>query len=540
MKKKVVILSVQILFLLLFFPTKLCPQSLNGSFTCIPAWGTSTKNGSVSSTFNSVAVDTDGNVYAAGYIQSSGTCSFGNGVAATGIVENAQNAVLVKFNSAGKALWAKTLHDSPLGSCYLSVKVDSWGNVYTAGYIHGGGTYDFGDGVRAESSVYADLGGQPVRALVLVKYTSSGSAQWARTVGGDGNPTFFHAVAVDVMGNVYAAGRVTTIRYPRTGEYCTYDYGNGVIVSAKSEVLGDAAVLVKYSSTGETQWARTLYEGSSNGSIFYSVTVDGEGGIYAAGAIASNPPHLRKYPTMRFCDYYFGNNVGVTVDRNIENLLLVKYDSEGRALWARTVSTGTDDSRFSSVAVDLKGNLYAAGYIKRRGTYNFGNGVTVATSEPSSAHNDFLLVKYDSTGRTQWARTGDPFYFMLVNTLAITVDRKGIVYAVGSAQQSSTRDSSGRDIWKYKVLTQYDSTGASRAVVSYDYYDGHVSSDFSAVTTDLDCNIYLAGRLFGNGTCDFGYGITLDVNGTVRKENDGRVFPTRDEYFGVILKFVEQ
>jgi hypothetical protein len=149
-------------------------------------------------------------------------------------------------------------------------------------------------------------------------------------------------------------------------------------------------------------------------------------------------------------------------------------------------------------------------------------------------------VKYDSTGRTQWARTGDPFYFMLVNTLAITVDRKGIVYAVGSAQQSSTRDSSGRDIWKYKVLTQYDSTGASRAVVSYDYYDGHVSSDFSAVTTDLDCNIYLAGRLFGNGTCDFGYGITLDVNGTVRKENDGRVFPTRDEYFGVILKFVEQ
>lgn len=539
MKKKVVILFIQIVVLLLFLPAKLHPQILNNSLTCLPVWGTSTKNGSAASTFNSVAVDTDGNVYVAGYIQSSGTCSFGNGIAATGFVENARNAVLVKFNSTGKALWAKTLHDSPLGSCYLSVKVDSWGNVYTAGYVHGGGTYDFGDGVRAEPSAYSELGGESVTALVLVKYNSSGSAQWARTVGGDGNPTIFHALAVDAMGNVYAAGRVTTIRY-RSGEYCTYDYGNGVIVSAKSEALGTAAVLVKYSSAGKTQWARTLYEGSSNGSTFYSVTVDGEGGIYAAGAITSNPPHLRDYAAIRHRDYQFGNNVGVTVDRNFENLLLVKYDSKGEALWARTVSPGTDDSRFSSVAVDLEGNLYAAGYIKRSGTYNFGNGVSTAASESSSSQSTTsLLVKYDPTGRTQWARTGNPTYFVRVNSLAITVNRKGIVYTLGSIQRSSIRDSSGRDIWKYTVLTQYDSTGASRAVVSY-VFDGYVSSDFNAVTTDLDCNIYLAGRLSGNGICDFGYGITLDVNGTVTKGKNGIVYPSPDEHYGVIMKFVEQ
>lgn len=71
-------------------------------------------------------------------------------------------------------------------------------------------------------------------------------------------------------------------------------------------------------------------------------------------------------------------------------------------------------------------------------------------------------------------------------------------------------------------------------------FDGHVSSDFNAVTTDLDCNIYLAGRLSGNGICDFGYGITLDVNGTVTKGKNGIVYPSPDEHYGVIMKFVEQ
>jgi hypothetical protein len=55
---------------------------------------------------NSITVDSSGSVYAASECSAAGTTvSFGNGVAVTGV--GASDFLVVKFNSAGVAQWAK-------------------------------------------------------------------------------------------------------------------------------------------------------------------------------------------------------------------------------------------------------------------------------------------------------------------------------------------------------------------------------------------------------------------------------------------------
>jgi hypothetical protein len=62
------------------------------------------------------------------------------------------------------------------------------------------------------------------------------------------------------------------------------------------------------------------------------------------------------------------------------------------AQWARTVSTGTSSSYFSSVAVDGSGNVYAAGRIGGMGSYNFGGSVRAAGTYSGA---NVVLVKYE-------------------------------------------------------------------------------------------------------------------------------------------------
>jgi len=120
------------------------------------------------------------------------------------------------------------------------------------------------------------------------------------------------------------------------------------------------------------------------------------------------------------------------------NVVLVKYDSSGTALWARSTSAGTD-SRFNSVAVDASGNVYAAGGQYDSGTYTYGPGVSVAVS--ASYYNFFMvvLVKYDTNGTALWARSASTDYHSLQSEFqSVAVDTSGYVYAAGRQYGSGT------------------------------------------------------------------------------------------------------
>ncbi|NNM67754.1 MAG: hypothetical protein HKM06_07080, partial [Spirochaetales bacterium] len=299
--------------------------------------------------------------YAVGYIQGTGTYSFGNGVTATGTYTYS-NTVIVKYNGSGAAQWAQTVSAGTNGSGFAGVTVDGSGNAYAVGFIFGTGTYGFGNGVTA-------TGAAPSYNTVIVKYNASGAAQWAQTLTSGTSYAQFSGVTVDTSGNAYAVGYIHGT--------VTYGFGNGVAATGTSTNYN--TVIVKYNGSGTAQWARTLTGGTSNAQ-FNGVTVDASGNTYAVGYIQGSGT------------YGLGNGVTATGPSTGYNTVIVKYNASGAAQWAQTLTGGTGDSNFYGVTVDTSGNTYAVGYIQGFGTYGFGNSVT-ATGTSLTGYNT-VIVKY--------------------------------------------------------------------------------------------------------------------------------------------------
>lgn len=353
-------------------------------------WAHLVTAGGSDSTLNSVVVDSSGNIFVAGRIDGTGTYDFGNGVTATGVATSAGlmnppgNAVLAKYDSSGTAQWAQTVTQGSPASSFSSVAVDSGGNAYAAGSIGGTGTYGFGNGVTAAgTAVGGPIGGEAAGNVALVKYDSSGVAQWARTVTAGSSGSGFSSVTVDRSGDVYAAGSI--------GEG-TYDLGNGVTVAGTTKggsFTGTAGplyvVLAKYDSTGTAKWARTVTPGGSN-SYLNSVAADASGNAYVAGAVHSTGI------------YDFGNGATISTDAHDTGYYaaLVKYDPSGVAQWARSSAvTGSTADAFTGVTLDAAGTLYATGYLGGTGVVDFGNGVTATGTQLSTGSGwSPLLVKY--------------------------------------------------------------------------------------------------------------------------------------------------
>jgi len=431
-----------------------------GSAARTATWAKTVGPAPIASFFAGTASDSSGDVYAAGDLWGGGTLDLGNGVAVTG-ADGGREGVLVKYDTSGLALWeqtpgsddlssvavdsagdvyaagsrsgaivlakydssgalkwTQTASSSPGLSHFFSLAVDSAGDVYAAGSIGDAGAYDFGNNVIATSTATPLGAFDPASNVVLVKYSSSGSAQWAQTVTAGSGASSFGAVAVDSADDVYAAGTIA-------GEQ-TYDFGNGV--TALSHHIGGpiagqeagSVVLVKYSSAGLAQWAQTAVGGASS---WAAVATDSSGDVYAAGAIGEGTHDFGNAVTAAgTCEATCGPSLA-----GPQYLVLVKYSSSGVALWAQTVKSGGPNSNLNALTIDSSGNVFAVGALYGVGKYDFGNGVTAAVNAAST--NYAVLIDFSSSGVAQWADSssgsGDTTF------ASVAVDAKGNLYAAG-------------------------------------------------------------------------------------------------------------
>ena len=363
--------------------------------------------------------------------------------------------------------WANSVLLGDGASEFKGVAVDADRNAYAVGEINEIGAFDFGNGVAVDG---IDLGSN----LVIAKYDTTGTPQWAKTVITGANESDFNGVAVDGEDNVYAVGSIegtvefdfedgvtvtgvddgsnlVIVKYntsgtaqwaktvtggPEVSEFVgvaidaegsvyavgsingtvEFDFGSGITATGVDD--GSNLVIVKYNTSGTPQWAKTVTGGGPNGSEFVGVAVDGEGNVYAVGTIDGNVA------------FDFGNSVTATgVEDMQNNSVIVKYDSSGTPQWAKTVTVGPGQSGFNGVAVDADGNAYAAGYIDETGEFSFGNGVTATGGY--SIGNSLLIVKYDSTGTAQWAQTAATSPENESSFNGVAVDIAGDAYAVG-------------------------------------------------------------------------------------------------------------
>jgi uncharacterized delta-60 repeat protein len=336
-------------------------------------WG-----GGSSDYIEAVAVDSDGNIYCTGY-----TNSFGAGLSDT---------LLLKYDSSGVLQLAKTWGGSSYDYLY-AVALDSNGDIYCAGYTH-----SFGESVGD---------------TLLLKYDSSGAFQWANTWGST-SYDYLYAVAVDSSGNIYCAGY-------------TESFGAGQ----------RDALLLKYDSSGALQWGNTAKTwGGGNQEQLYAVAVDSSGNIYCAGFT-----------------YSFGEGTS--------DALLLKYDSSGALAWAKTWGN-INQQYLRAVAVDSSGNIYCAGY-------TIVGGV-----------NKALLLKYDDSGTLAWAKTWGGSGWD--NLFAVAVDSSGNIYCAGSTTSFGT----GGDT----LLLKYDSSGALQWAKTWGGSDG---DGVSAIAVDSTGNVCLGG-----------------------------------------------
>jgi hypothetical protein len=363
----------------------------------VAQWAVTTTSSSNFAYFYSVAIDSSGNVYAAGYINGGNVFKFSSTVSAQGSNSSSSNVVLVKYNSSGVAQWAQTISVSNTSSQYLGITTDKSDNVYAVGYVTSDS--NFGNGVTTTA-------GNGNTSPVLVKYNSSGVAQWAKNVVTPSSNSRFSAVSIDSNSNLYAAGYITG--------NSLYNFGNSITATGANS--GQNTIIVKYNSSGTPQWASTTTSGAKATAI-NGITLDSSDNVYAVGTITGSTA------------VGFGNSVTATGSYTSgDSLLLLKYNTSGVAQWAKYATSGQTWSGLLDVAVNQAGYIYAVGYMGGLVTVNLSPTVTITGI--NSSQDNIILVKYDSSGTPLLAKTsvtapsGSDLY-------GVTYDTSGDITTVG-------------------------------------------------------------------------------------------------------------
>jgi len=125
--------------------------------------------------------------------------------------------------------------------------------------------------------------------------------------------------------------------------------------------------------------------------------------------------------------FSFGNDVTVSSGYNGNNILVLCYSSSGEAQWARSTVVGPSSSYLYSIATDISGNVYTAGYMYGNSQFSFGNDVTVSSGYNG---NNILVLCYSSSGEAQWARsTVTAPNQSRINSISVT--SSGDIYTAG-------------------------------------------------------------------------------------------------------------
>jgi hypothetical protein len=380
---------------------------------------------------------------------------------------------------SGNPMWYKTIN-SPISGVYVQdVATDTSGNVLLAGYYQSTSAFSIGNGFSLPSTT-----GQ---AAFIIKYDSSGTVQWFNVVDG-ASFDFGQSVATDQNGNVYLAGEY------KSGS--AVSVGNGLSLPSSTGTGYRDAFLIQYNSTGTPQWFKTINGTRSDHGR--SIATDSSYNVYLTGYYYSTST------------VSLGNGLSLPISSGTD-AYIVKYDSNGNALWFKTL-VGTSSDYGMSVATDPSGNVYLGGFYSSTSTVSLGNGLSL----PSTTGNDAYIVKYNSSGNALWYKT-------LAGTSSdygenLATDSDGNVYFCGEYFTSTSPVSLGNGLelpistgtgYRDAFIVKYDSSGNAL------WYKTLVpSNDIFAlgVATDSDGSVYVAGRYNSTSAISLSNDLSLPIS----------------------------
>ena len=379
----------------------------------------------------SVAVDSSGNVYVAGYFNQ--TVDFDPGTGADTRTSTGDDIFFCKYDSAGNYIFTKTIGGTGNDSSF-SIAVSSSGFLYIAGAFSNTVDFDPGAGVDNRTSA----GGYDI---FLSKYDLSGNHLWTKTIGGAGDD-IARSLAIDTSANVFIAGSFNL----------TVDFDPGAATDNRTSAGYSDIFVSKYNSSGNYGWTKAVGGSNSSGDVANSVAVDSSGSVFLAGYFSGT------------VDFDPGASTDNRTSAGGIDIFLSKYDSSGNYVWTKAVGGSSSDSA-SSIAIDSNDSLYMVGGFILNVDFNPGAGVDNKAGR--SGLSDIFISKYDVAGNYLWTNhlVGGPSYNNYANSVA--VDISGNIYVAGYLCGITDFDpGSGTDIRaSYSgtagmYLSKYSSNGA--------------------------------------------------------------------------------
>jgi len=239
----------------------------------------------------SVGISTDGagNIYVTGtndadvYVyNSNNTLAFQIFQATPGDTET----FIIKYNSAGTAQWGAKISSTTYGAAIVA---DSAGNQYITGVCNGTTPVLF-DASGASSGITFPT--NSFECGFLVKYNSSGTAQWAASIGGtpSSNGTLGADVLVNSVGDICVSGQYSA------NPLDFYDTSGNLLATPSLANSGQSDVfLAKYSSSGIVRWAARAGGTAVDNGLYRAATVsrDSSDNVILIGTYQSNPVTVR-------------------------------------------------------------------------------------------------------------------------------------------------------------------------------------------------------------------------------------------------------
>lgn len=226
--------------------------------------------------------------------------------------------------------------------------------------------------------------------------------------------------------------------------------------------------------------------GGTNDDQAFAITVDASGNTYMAGFFESS--------------ITFGTTTLTSAGN--KDIFVVKSDASGNVLWAKRAGGSGGADKALSIVTDVNGNVFVGGTFDSP-SISFG---TSTLTNGGGGCTDIFIMKFDSSGNPQWAKSVGGTAFDYEH--AVAVDANGNSYVVG--EYGSTTIVAGTTT--FSVTTGGSSNPYDIIIVKYDP-SGNVLwakspkgsyQDFAnSITVDSNNNTYVVGS-FDSPTLNLG------------------------------------
>lgn len=340
---------------------------------------------------NGISVDSNGNVYVAGYtfsknfpIASPFQSQNGNTTPDSG-----GDAFVVKLNPQGSALIYSTYLGGMGDDMATGIAVDSQSNVYITG-ITDSVNFPVTNPIQGKSSGGFDA--------FVTKINAAGNSIGYSTYFGGSDNDFANAITIDKDNNVYIVGLTDSRNIPVTN-------------ALQPIIAGDSdGFIAKFDATGNSISFAT-YLGGSNFDVITSIAVDSASNVYVTGLTNSE-------------DFSVVNPIQKSNAGSLD-VFVSKLNATGTSFVYSTYLGGADDEQANSIAVDAMNNVYIMGV-----TTSMDFPVANPTQKSNAGGQDAFMTKINAAGNaltfsTYLGGTGND------TGISLAIDAKGSVFMTG-------------------------------------------------------------------------------------------------------------